>query len=225
MIIKHPDPQHKSGLSALWQEAFQEPEESFLLFYDTAFSSHRAMVCLEENTVVAALYWFDCLWGDKKVAYIYAVATRLSHRGQGLCNKLMAKTHEILKERTYHGAILVPAEDSLFGFYEKMGYLPCVPQEMQNAECKMQNVPISALEYQKLQKDLLPSNAIVHTDTAFQYLSHFATFYKTEQGILCKTEEEVQEVLPYTPGDQPTAMYLPLTEDKTLPAYFALPLA
>lgn len=225
MIIKHPAPHHKESQIALWMEAFDEPKESPETFFATAFSPDRSMVCEEDNQAVAALYWFDCLWGDKKVAYIYAVATLLSHRGQGFCNKLMQKTHEILKERNYHGAILVPAEDSLFGFYEKMGYIPCVPQEMQNAQCKMQNAPISVAEYQKLQKTLLPQNAILHTDTAFLYLSNFARFYKTEKGIFCETEDEIQEVLPYSPSGKNTAMYLPLTEDKTLPSYFGLPLA
>ena len=249
MIIKHPDPQHKSGLSALWQEAFQEPEESFLLFYDTAFSSHRAMVCLEENTVVAALYWFDCLWNGKKVAYLYAVATKKTHRGKGLCNKLMTKTHQHLKERGYFGAILVPAEAPLFSFYSKMGYLPCCPgaipakkaptdegavseadwgrdhSQFSILNSQLNLTPITLEEYLSLQKDLLPQDAVLHTDAAYAYLSHFGEFYKTETGILCKTEEEVQEILPYSPSGKNTAMYLPLTEDKTLPFYFAHPLA
>lgn len=232
MIIKHPAPHHKEGQIALWMEAFQEPKESPETFFATAFSPDRSMVCLEEDGVVAALYWFDCLWNDKKVAYIYAVATLLSHRGQGLCNKLMAKTHEHLKEQGYHGAILVPAEDSLFSFYKKMGYLPCCPGAIPpekytpcHCEGDLSPVAISMEEYLTLQKDLLPQDAITHTPIAYQYLKHFGEFYKTKTGILCKIEEDIQERLPYTPEGEMASMYLPLTEDKTLPLYFAHPLA
>lgn len=225
MIIRHPTSAEKEGLTALWTEAFDEPRESAEIFFASAFSPDRSMVCLEEASVIAGLYWFDCLWGEKKVAYLYAVATKKAHRGKGICRALMQKTHETLKENGYHGAILVPAEDSLFSFYGRMGYLPCVPQGKQNAKCIMHNGPISVAEYRNLQKSLLPENAVVHTETAFLYLSKFARFYKTEKGIFCETEDVIQEVLPYSPSGKNTAMYLPLTEDKALPSYFGLPLA
>ena len=248
MIIKHPTPNHKEGLICLWIEAFDEPRESAETFFATAFSPDRSLICLKEDTVVAGLYWFDCLWNNKKVAYIYAVATLKSHRGQGLCNKLMQKTHEKLTEKGYVGAILVPAEDSLFSFYGKMGYLPCCPgaippekipchsevlrteESVPNSQFSILNsqltlTPITIEEYLTLQKDLLPQDAVLHTPTAYKYLKHFGEFYKTETGILCKIEEDIQERLPYLPEGEMASMYLPLTEDKTLPTYFAHPLA
>ena len=127
MIIKHPEMAQIEGLTALWVEAFEEPKEAAQCFFDTAFDAQRSLVCLEGDAVAAGLYWFDCLWKGRKVAYIYAVGTRIAHRGKGLCHALMEKTHEVLKSRGYHGAILVPAEESLFGFYGKMGYVACCP--------------------------------------------------------------------------------------------------
>ena len=225
MIIKHPTFADQEGMLTLWQEAFGDSREFIKMFFSTGFSFDRSMLCTQNDQVAAALYWFDCLWNGKKVAYLYAIATKKEHRGKGICKKLMAATHDELLSKNYHGAILAPADEGLSQMYGKMGYIPCAAQGMQNAECKMQNVPISVVEYRKLQKELLPPNAVSHTDAAFAYLETFAKFYKTETGILCKTEDTVQEILPYTPKGENKAMYLPLTVDKTPPAYFGLPLA
>lgn len=225
MIIKHPTAARQDGMLMLWQEAFGDNREFIEMFFSTGFSFDRSMICLENEQVAAALYWFDCLWNDKKVAYLYAIATKKEQRGKGICTKLMVKTHAELKAKNYHGTILVPADEGLAKMYGRMGYSPCAAQGIQNAECKMQTVSISPEEYKKLQRDLLPEDAVTHTDAAFLYLQNFARFYKTKDGILCKTEDTVQEILPYIPARKPTAMYLPLTEDKTIPSYFALPLA
>lgn len=236
MIIKHPAPHHHAGMAALWTEAFGDSREFVEMFFSTGFSPSRSAVCVEDDAVVAALYWFDCLWQGRKIAYLYAIATKKERRGKGICNQLMEKTHALLKEKGYHGAILVPAEDSLFGFYAKMGYTPCCPCHFDRStpHCHFERSdsgveksvsPITVAQYRKFQEKLLPENAVTHTDAAFLYLSCFGEFYKTETGILCKTGNAVQEILPYAPGSKDSAMYLPLTADKTLPSYFALPLA
>ena len=225
MIIKRPEKEHIPALTGLWMQAFGDSKDFIDGFFRTGFSYDRCLLAQEQGQLLAALYWFDCQWQDKKVAYLYAIATHESHRGKGICAELMKHTHRHLQKAGYSGAILVPADEGLARMYGKMGYIPCASQGMQNAKCKMQNEPISVAEYRKLQSDLLPPDAVVHTDAAFAYLQTFAGFYKTENGILCKTQEHIQEILPYTPTGKNRAMYLSLTEDKTLPAYFALPLA
>ncbi len=228
MIIKHPTPAEQEGMLTLWEEAFGDSREFIKMFFSTGFSFDRSMLCTQNDQVAAALYWFDCLWNDKKVAYLYAIATKQEHRGKGICKKLMAATHNELLSKNYHGAILVPADEGLSQMYGKMGYQPYEKSHncpLSIVHCPFDLTPISVAEYRKLQKELLPKDSVVHTDAAFSYLQTFAQFYKTEKGILCKTEDSIQEILPYTPKGENKAMYLPLTEDKTLPAYFGLPLA
>ena len=227
MIIKHPEKAHIAGLIALWVEAFEEPREAAQCFFDTAFDPQRSLICLEGEEVAAGLYWFDCLWKGRKVAYIYAVGTRLSQRGKGFCNKLMEKTHEVLRERGYLGAILVPAEESLFGFYGGMGYISCCPGGIPGEKITGDTglTPISMEVYLEKQKALLPENAVLHTSAAYEYLQHFGEFYSFPGGILCKIEEDIQERLPWKAEGEMASMYLPLTEDQEIPAYFAHPLA
>lgn len=231
MIIKHPTTENIAGLTELWVEAFQEPREAAETFFSVGFAPERSLVCIQEDAVAAGLYWFDCLWKGRKVAYIYAVGTRISHRGKGLCHALMEKTHALLKSRGYHGAILVPAEESLFDFYGKLGYVACCPGGIPGEKLtekmaeQMGLTPISMEEYLERQKGLLPEDAVLHTATAYEYLRHFGEFYSFDGGILCKLDEDIQERLPHRPQGEMASMYLPLTEDTTLPAYFAHPLA
>ena len=86
MTIDHAQPRQIPRLTRLWQAAFGDTEEAVAHFFRTGF--------VPENSAVAdggagALYWFDCLWEGKRIAYIYAVATETEHRGKGICKKLM----------------------------------------------------------------------------------------------------------------------------------------
>ncbi len=222
MIIKQPGEENIPALTALWMQVFGDSAEFIQGFFRTGFRKSRCLLAEEKGQLLSALYWFDCRWGSKKVAYLYAIATDENHRGKGICRQLMEHAHQTLKEQGYAGAILVPAHEGLFKMYAKIGYNDCPWPRTQNAKCKIQAEPISVTEYRNLQKSLLPANAVTHTDAAFSYLQTFATFYKTQAGILCKTEDKIQECLPGNPVE--SAMYLPLTEDKTLPTYFALSL-
>ena len=105
-------------LQKLWQEAFDEPEDFTDLFFSKIYSPERCHCILDQGVPVCALYWFDCYVSGRKLAYIYAVATLKSHRGQGLAQKLIREAHEILRQQGYAGVILVPAGEKLFGFYK-----------------------------------------------------------------------------------------------------------
>lgn len=59
-----------------------------------------------------------------KFAYIYAVGTDPEYRGRGLAAQLIRETEQYLKECGYQGALLFPAEEGLYAFYERLGYLP-----------------------------------------------------------------------------------------------------
>lgn len=54
--------------------------------------------------------------------YIYAVATAIPYRNQGVSTRLLDSAHEIMKSLGEAAAILVPASPSLFDFYQKRGY-------------------------------------------------------------------------------------------------------
>ena len=125
MTINTPLNSQIPTLRKLWQEAFGDTEEFLNTFFSTAFLTDHCRCVTADEKVAAALYWFDCLYADKPIAYIYAVATAKAFQGQGICHKLMEDTHRHLEKSGYQGAILVPGSEELFYFYEKIGYKTC----------------------------------------------------------------------------------------------------
>ena len=125
MNIDFPCSDDIKSLRDLWKEAFGDDDSFLDNFFRSAYCEKRARCIKSEGQIIAALYWFDCMYNDNKIAYVYAVATAMKYRGKGYCNILMNDTHKLLNIIGYSGVILVPATDKLFKFYEKLGYITC----------------------------------------------------------------------------------------------------
>lgn len=113
-------------LLSLWQEAFGEEKEEVLPFFREIFPLCRCFAAVEEETVCAVVYALPQVLraGEKElpVAYFYAIATKKSHRGQGLASRLIAFAAEKMRAEGKAGILLVPANGGLFSFYEKLGF-------------------------------------------------------------------------------------------------------
>lgn len=57
-----------------------------------------------------------------KVAYLYAICTAKMYQGQGIMGKMLRETLERLPTMGYDVAALVPAEESLIGYYQPFGF-------------------------------------------------------------------------------------------------------
>lgn len=250
MIIDAPAPRHIPALRSLWQQAFGDVDAFLDVFFSCAFSPSRCRCVLDGDTVAAALYWFDCTWEGKRLAYLYAVATDKGYQGKGLCRRLTEDTHAHLKVLGYHGSILVPAERSLFAMYEKLGYETC--SSVREFSCAAGDpIPLRQLtapEYAALRRQYLPVGGVVQevetlallqTQTAFYAGDNCLLLCSSEDGKLTvhellgdeNTAESIVAALDCTEGkfripgkEKPFAMYYPLTDDLSAPAYFGLAL-
>ena len=230
MIIDRPRAEDIPGLRHLWQQAFGDTDAYLDIFFRVGFAPERCRCIRQEKAVTAALYWFDCSWGSKKIAYIYAVATDKAYRGQGLCRSLMESTHKQLKSEDYAGAVLVPVKPELSAMYAKFGYRGFCPLEKATGE-KPQATAISPEEYMALRQERLSDDAILQGSTALGLLAAYGGFYKTENAIFCGYQEEdvfhFEEIIGQLPAQREAfseAMYLSLDSADTLPQYFAIPL-
>lgn len=240
-----------SGLRQLWQEVFGDSDGFLDAFFATGFSPDRCHCISEGDEPVSALYWFDCSLGGHRLAYLYAVATAESRRGQGLAHRLLEQTHTILKSRGYSGVLLVPGTESLFAFYRKFGYrtvskvseFSCV---WGDSAAPLRKVDLA--EYARLRQQLLPEGGVVQEKETLAFLQTQAHFYAGEDFLLTAADDNgtllVQELLGNpdaapgilralnipagrfrTPGtDRDFAMLLPLQENCPVPAYFGLAL-
>ncbi len=242
-------PRQLPALKALWQQAFGDTSAFIDGFFETGFSPDRCRCLYVDDSLAAALYWFDCLWKDKRIAYVYGVATDTAFRGQGLCRRLMEDTHSHLRHSGYAGAILVPGEPGLFRLYEKLGYIPCCPMEtvtLSAGTAPAPVKPVSVAAYAASRQEHLPADAVWQDVAALTYGETFLNFYESAHSVFCGTVEgnvfyfqefigNVEDVPGITrhfgcesgvvlfPGGQPRSMYLPLDEDTALPTYFGIP--
>ena len=250
MTVNMPQEEQFPQLRSLWKQAFGDTDAFLDGFFATGFDRHRCRCVTWNDRVAAVLYWFDCYWEGKKLAYIYAVATDRDFQGKGFCRGLMEDTHGHLEKLGYRGAGLVPGSRELFGMYEKMGYRGFCPRLWQEVTAQIPVIPvqpITAEEYAAARKAALPAGGIQQDGAALQYLATFAGFYRAEDCVFCGGGADVflfqeyfgkMEKLPGIlaglqvnagrvpcSGDGPdSAMFYPFTDEKEVPTYFGLAL-
>ncbi|MBQ9079848.1 MAG: GNAT family N-acetyltransferase [Clostridia bacterium] len=187
MIIDTPKQDSIPALRALWQESFGDTDTFLDTFYATAYAPKRCRCVYADGKVVAALYWFNCLHEGHRIAYIYAVATAMSHRGRGLCSALMHDTHQHLTDLGYAGAILVPGSDRLFDFYQRLGYntssyISAVKAQASDTSLVIR--PIGKSEYAKLRRRYLPLGGVIQEDENLNFLETQAALYAGDGFVL-----------------------------------------
>lgn len=250
MKIHNPKLSQIPKLWGLWREAFCDTEEFLTAFYKTAFHVNRCRCVTIKEEIVASLYWFDCIYKDKKIAYLYAVATAKAYRGQGICKSLISDTHSYLSGHGYEGVVLVPGNHELFKFYEAMGYQTCsyIQEFCCTADGKGIEVRcVNQAEYARLRRQMLPQAGVVQENENLDFLESQATFLSGDKFLLAFREEnhnlygiellgdaskapKILSALGYNqgtfriPGEKrPFAMYLSLgNPNLSSPEYFGL---
>ena len=234
------------NLRNLWKTVFGDPDAFLDAFFSIAYSPDRCHYLVEGDAVVSALYWFDCEYEGGKLAYIYAVATDPNYRGNGLASRLMAQTHDHLKQMGYAGAVLKPAK-GLFPFYERLGYQASgyIRRFSASAGEPVALKEVSPDEFGRLRRTFLPQDGVRQEGLTLDFLHSFAHFYAVEDALVCASPQEgvvfeylgnpnsapgilgalgiSQAEIP-TPGqDIPYTMFLPLNCTK-IPGYLGITL-
>lgn len=247
MKADQPVPEQIPQLRLLWKEAFGDPDWFLDAFFAAAFSPDRCRCITAGDRTAAVLYWFDCALGHQKIAYIYAVATAKAHRGQGLCHRLMADTHAHLLRSGYSGAVLVPQQESLRQFYRGMGYRNAGGMEEFSCAAGGEPVSLRAIgreEFALRRRRMLPPGSVRQEGENLVFLESQLQFYAGDDFLLAAWEDKGvlhgaeflgrKEAAPgilrtlncregafRCPGEkEPFAMFLPLTENAHIPAYF-----
>ena len=203
MSVTYPNEKLIPGLRNLWKKAFGDTDEFLDLFFSTAYASDRCRCIAEGNEVQSVLYWFDCFLEDQKIAYIYAVATDPACRGRGLCRKVMEDTMEVLTDRGYAGAILLPQEEWLIAMYAGMGFEPCttVTEQWYPAGEEIPIRQIDETEYAALRRKMLPPGGVIQEGENMTFLAGMAKFYKGENFIAAVTTDGEEIWCPEFLGD------------------------
>lgn len=251
MIVDYPAPAQAPMLRALWKEAFADTDDFLNTFFHTGFHPRRCRCITEDGAVAAALYWFEATCRGQRFAYVYAVATAKSRRGQGLFSALLADTKRLLTDIGFDGILLVPETEALGRMYEKFGFFPCTSIWEQTVEAGAQKLPVRQISvdaYALLRRQMLPEDAVVQEGEILPLLAAQYHFWAGEGflalgqfddgKLICREFLGDERAMPgllrtlevrcghfRTPGTQrPFAWLLPLQPHCMRPAYFGLAL-
>ncbi len=126
ITIKHGSKKNIPVMKQLWREAFGDSEEFIDTFFTKFYRPSRAFLAFEDGELVSMLYYMDvkakCGKKRLKTAYLYGVATKLSERRRGHFRLLHNAFLDEVKNKRYDAVLVMPADDTLFGFYKDFGY-------------------------------------------------------------------------------------------------------
>lgn len=114
------------ALKRLWTDSFSDSPAFTDVFFSCLPNMGSGLVALTEAEIMGAAYVIDalslCRPGEKplKAGYIYGVSVAGSHRGAGVGARLVQSAVELAKDRGADIVSTLPAEESLYGWYERV---------------------------------------------------------------------------------------------------------
>lgn len=176
----------------IWKECFGD-EEDFISFYlEHRMTEENMLVIYEDGKVVSMASFLPVEYyheGEYVPArYVYAVATLPEYRERGFAKEIM----RFAADKYAQPLVLSPAEESLYGYYEKMGFKRAFTERKQEPagviramelEAPSDNVmdsiePVTPEEYVKIRDAKWAREGYVRWDEA-------AVFYAMEQNAAC----------------------------------------
>ena len=133
----------------------------------------------------------------RKAAYIYGIAAFQKCRNQGIGSKLIRFAIEYLQVQGYQVIALVPAEESLFPYYERFGFraVSTISESTVTAAAPLPLRKLSIGEYAALRRKLLPPGGVIQEGAALELLEGYADFYATQNALCAVSGKLVWELL------------------------------
>ena len=117
----------RQEIMELWGESFGDAQEEIAEIFRCLAGEVRVLVWEESGKIWGQLCLIPVrLWSygqAVKAEYIYAVATKDTARGRGVCTGLLNAAATLLKEEGSCG-VLVPGDRGQAKYYEKRGFSP-----------------------------------------------------------------------------------------------------
>ena len=188
--LRRPNAAEEADLRRLFTEAFGDAAFTDL-FFRLGFSPDRCLAAFD-GELLGALHWFDCRLEGQKAAYIYGIAAFERCRGRGVGSALIRAALEWLDCPIF----LVPAEESLFGYYERFGFRQAgtIREERIEAGTPLPLRKLTLAEYAETRPRLLPPRSLDQT-SCLPLLEGYADFYATPRAIAAVSGAFVWELL------------------------------
>jgi len=122
-MIRFADKNDVTEIRKLWDIAFSDGKEFNNYFFENIFNEKNTLILRENNELISMAQMINYeIENLGEVTYIYGAATNPKFRGYGYMKKLLKKSFELDIEMNKKASILIPAQESLFDYYKKIGY-------------------------------------------------------------------------------------------------------
>lgn len=169
-------------LKEIWKICFQDTDDYINLFFEKMYSVGCAVVAEAETKaeICSCMYVLDAgnmplPNGEKaRCCYLYALGTMPEYRGMGLGGKVSKGAAQLGFDMGYDICITCPADDGLFEYYRKLGFLDFSSVSKVTCEVhgeKSGQVKKSSLENYLGQREMLaPKDAIEYSRSFMEFL-------------------------------------------------------
>ncbi len=110
------------NIRPLYKACFPGFEDFDNYYFKHIYRCENTLLYKEKDTIVSMLQMIPFSSNKGKTLYLYGVCTDEKYRNRGISTKLIQRTFELAKERSFHSVILMPQGDALFNFYKKLGF-------------------------------------------------------------------------------------------------------
>ena len=125
-MIRFAEDKDHCQIKMLWRDVFGDSAEAIDFYFSNRHENQNMLVADVDGVIAGMLTMLPLLLGFGRVMrpgrYIYAVATAPDYRNQGISTQLLLYCHTYMAKNKETAAVLTPASESLFDFYEKRGY-------------------------------------------------------------------------------------------------------
>lgn len=175
-------PEDLAELHCLWRECF---DESGAVFFRCCFDRCLPLVWREEGRPVAMLFLLPCQMEGRAYWYLYGAGTAKAFRRQGLMAALMERAKQETSAQNKAGIILLPANPSLYGFYQKLGFVTAFFQktgvlkqeQLPGTPCPEEEGSLSWQELWDARRQSLPRSAVLFPPWYLQFAQELYTSF------------------------------------------------
>ena len=170
-------------LKSLWRRVFHDPDELIDCFFERLPDMGTMLVAFQDETLagmaglIVGLELTGVGPGRPICGYIYAVAVEEECRRRGVGEALLHAAEAEAKKRGARIICTLPAEASLYGWYEKTLGLRCVLRRERYqapAEARSPVMALSAAEYSLWRETMLRDKVHLHpSDYAMDFIRRF----------------------------------------------------
>lgn len=125
-MIDYPSLSDEADLRSLWKQVFGDSDEFIDLFFRNRYSPDSALVYRQAGRITSMIFFpgYDFKYGENygRLGYICGAATLPDFRGRGIMGELLMGAFDEMRNRGDDFSALIPASDSLYGYYERFGY-------------------------------------------------------------------------------------------------------